>query len=260
MKDASILIEAFFFLQGYTFTMRQDLAETALLLSDPGRAAIVMALLGNIALPAGQLAIVANIAPQTASSHLAKLVGGRILAVEQQGRHRYYRFANAEVAHAIEALLAITSSRRNGSENVKDIVSKKGPTGALAYARTCYSHLAGRLAVEMAAVLEKREYLRRADAKGFVVTAKGRAWLEELGVEVADSQWQQAQFARPCLDWSERRHHIAGKLGAELLATLRSLKWIAPVRESRAVRVTIHGQEKFEQMLGIRVPMGGSLQ
>ena len=237
--------------------MRQDLAETALLLSDPGRAAIVMALLGNIALPAGQLAIVANIAPQTASSHLAKLVGGRILAVEQQGRHRYYRFANAEVAHAIEALLAITSSRTSGSVNVRESASKNGPTGALTYARTCYSHLAGRLAVEMAAVFEKRDYLRRGDTKGFVVTAKGRAWLEELGVEVADNQWQQAQFARPCLDWSERRHHVAGKLGAKLLATLRCLNWIAPVRGSRAVRVTIHGQEKFEQLLGIRVPSGG---
>lgn len=237
--------------------MRQDLAETALLLSDPGRAAIVMALLGNIALPAGQLAIVANIAPQTASGHLAKLVSGRILSVEQQGRHRYYRFANAEVAHAIEALLALTSSRSNGSENVKNIASKNGPTGALAYARTCYSHLAGRLAVEIVTVFEKREYLRRGDAKGFVVTAKGRAWLEELGVEVADSHWQQAQFARPCLDWSERRHHIAGKLGAELLGRLRQMKWIAPARGSRAVRVTIQGQEKFQQLLGIRVPNGG---
>ena len=237
--------------------MRQDLAETALLLSDPGRAAIVMALLGNIALPAGQLAMIANIAPQTASSHLAKLVSGRILAAEQQGRHRYYRFANAEVAHAIEALLAITSSRNNGSGNVKDMTSKSGPTGALAYARTCYSHLAGRLAVEMAAVFERREYLRRTDGKGVVVTSKGREWLEELGVEVRESQWQQPQFARQCLDWSERRHHIAGKLGSELLERLRQMKWIAPVRGSRAVRVTIQGQKKFQELLGIRVPNGG---
>jgi DNA-binding transcriptional ArsR family regulator len=237
--------------------MREELAETALLLSDPGRAAIVMALLGNIALPAGQLAIIANVAPQTASGHLAKLVSGRILAVEQQGRHRYYRLANAEVAHAIEALLAITSTRSNGSGNPKDIASKNGPRGALAYARTCYSHLAGRLAVEMAAVFEKREYLRRADEKGFVVTTKGREWLEELGVEVAESHWDQPQFVRPCLDWSERRHHIAGKLGAELLARFRGLKWIAPVRGSRAVRVTIQGQEKFQRLLGIRVPNGG---
>lgn len=214
-----------------------------------------MALLGNIALPAGQLAIIANIAPQTASSHLAKLVSGQILAVEQQGRHRYYRFANAEVAHAIEALLAITSSRSNASGNATE--STGGPTGTLAYARTCYSHLAGRLAVEMASVFEKREYLQRAESKAFIVTEKGRQWLEGLGVEVAERHWQQAQFARPCLDWSERRHHIAGKLGAELLCRLRELKWIAPVRGSRAVRVTIQGQEKFQKLLGIRVPNGG---
>src|SRR5579864_3507050 len=119
--------------------MREDLAETALLLSDPGRAAIVMALLGNIALPAGQLAIIANVAPQTASGHLAKLVSGQILAVEQQGRHRYYRFANAEVAHAIEALLAITSTRRNGSPLTKQTPGRNHPTGQMAFARTCYS-------------------------------------------------------------------------------------------------------------------------
>jgi DNA-binding transcriptional ArsR family regulator len=237
--------------------MSQDLAETALLLSDPGRTSIVMALLGNIALPAGQLAIVANVAPQTASSHLAKLVGGQILVVEQQGRHRYYRLANAEVAHAIEALLAITSSRSNGSEKTKPAPNKSGPTGTLAYARTCYSHLAGRLAVEVVAAFEKRNYLRRAEPKRFVVTTKGREWLEELGVEAAERHWQQPQFARQCLDWSERRHHVAGELGAALLTRLRDLKWIAPVRGSRAVRVTIKGQEKFQELLGIRVPNGG---
>ena len=236
--------------------MRQDLAETALLLSDPGRAAIVMALVGNIALPAGQLSIIANVAPQTASSHLAKLVNGRILAVEQQGRHRYYRLANAEVAHAIEALLAITTTRGNGSVDAKKIPNS-GPIGTLAYARTCYSHLAGRLAVEMAEVFQNREYLSRAESKRFVVTNKGREWLEGIGVEVAESHWQQPQLARPCLDWSERRHHIAGELGAALLARFREAKWIAPLRGSRAVRVTIQGQEKFHELLGIRMPNGG---
>ena len=217
----------------------------------------MMALLGNIALPAGQLAIVANVAPQTASSHLTKLVNGQILAVEQQGRHRYYRLANAEVAHAIEALLAITSSRSNDSEKTKPVPNKSGPTGTLAYARTCYSHLAGRLAVEVVAALEKRDYLRGAEPKRFVVTTKGREWLEELGVEAAARHWQQPQFAQPCLDWSERRHHVAGELGAALLTRLRDLKWIAPVRGSRAVRVTINGQERFRELLGIRVPNGG---
>lgn len=236
--------------------MNQDVAETALLLSDPGRTSIVMALLGNLALPAGQLAIVANVAPQTASSHLAKLVSGQILAVEQQGRHRYYRLANAEVAHAIEALLAITSSRSNGSAHTKPTPNKSGPTGTLAYARTCYSHLAGRLAVEVASAFEKRDYLRRAEPKQFFVTKKGREWLEELGVETAESHWRRPEFARQCLDWSERRHHVAGELGAVLLTRLLDSKWIAPIRGSRALRVTIKGQEKFQELLGIRVPNG----
>jgi DNA-binding transcriptional ArsR family regulator len=236
--------------------MSQDLAETALLLSDPGRTSIVMVLLGNIALPAGQLAIIANVAPQTASSHLAKLVSGQILAVERQGRHRYYRLANVDVAHAIEALLAITSSRSNGSGNANHLPSKSTPTGALAYARTCYSHLAGRLAVELVAAFEKRDYLRRGEPKRFVVTKKGREWLERLGVEAAESHWQQTQFARQCLDWSERRHHVAGELGTALLTRLLDSKWIAPVRGSRAVRVTIKGQAKFQELLEIRVPNG----
>jgi DNA-binding transcriptional ArsR family regulator len=236
--------------------MKQDLAETALLLSDPGRASIVLALLGNIALPAGQLAMIANIAPQTASSHLAKLVSGQILEVEQQGRHRYYRLANAEVAHAIEALLAITSTRSSTSENARQGADRKG---ALAYARTCYSHLAGRLAVEMAETFQKRGYLSGA-TKEFVVTRQGREWFEGLGVQVDERHWERPQFARPCLDWTERRHHIAGKFGAELLSRFRELKWIAPVRGSRAVRVTIQGQQKFQELMGIRVPNGGWME
>jgi DNA-binding transcriptional ArsR family regulator len=238
--------------------MSQDLAETASLLSDPGRTSIVMALLGNIALPAGQLAIIANVAPQTASSHLAKLVSGQILAVEQQGRHRYYRLANAEVGHAIEALLAITATRSDGSEPVHKTPDRNQPTGTLAYARTCYSHLAGRLGVEIAEALERREYLKPSEPKQFAVTQKGRAWFERLGVDVAKSHWLQPQFARRCLDWSERRHHIAGKLGAELLNRFREMKWIAPTRGSRALRVTIKGEQRFQELLGIRVPNGGS--
>ena len=240
--------------------MSRDLAETALLLSDPGRTSIIMALLGNIALPAGQLALIANVAPQTASSHLAKLVGGRILAVEQQGRHRYYRLANAEVAHAIEALLAITASRRNGSPLTKQTPGRNHPTGQMAFARTCYSHLAGWLAVAIAEVLEKRQYLRPSEPKLYQITKAGRAWFEELGLGLDASQGRQPHVARRCLDWSERRHHIAGELGAALLTQFRALQWIAPIRGSRAVRVTIKGQQKFQELLGIRIPNGQGSQ
>jgi DNA-binding transcriptional ArsR family regulator len=236
--------------------MSRDLAETATLLSDPGRTSIVMALLGDIALPAGQLAMIASVAPQTASSHLSKLVGGHILTVEQQGRHRYYRLANADVAHAIEALLAITANRNNGSAPASCVPGSSQPTGEMAFARTCYSHLAGRLAVAIAEVFETREYLRPSEPKFCEVTKQGRMWFERLGLGIEESHWQQPHLARRCLDWSERRHHLAGELGTALLTRFRELKWIAPVRGSRVVRVTIKGQQKFEESLGIRVPNG----
>src|SRR5579862_9076309 len=125
--------------------MSLDLSDTATLFSDPGRSAILIALMDGRALPAGQLAMIANVAPQTASSHLTKLLDGQLLAVEQQGRHRYYRLASSDVAHAMEALLAIAPRQQEASRKSD---SRRAPDGALAYARTCYSHLAGRLAVD----------------------------------------------------------------------------------------------------------------
>src|SRR5215475_16178 len=124
--------------------MYMEMAQTAALFGDPARAQMLMALVGGQSLPAGQLAMVANIAPQTASSHLAKLIERRILAVEQQGRHRYYRLVDSEVANAIEALLAISPVQAR--EKPKNGHVAGLPAGSIAYARTCYSHLAGQVA------------------------------------------------------------------------------------------------------------------
>ena len=147
--------------------MHRDFSHTAALFSDPGRASILISLLGGVALPAGQLAMVANVAPPTASSHLSQLVAGRLLTVEQQGRHRYYRLADAEVAHAIEALLAVTGRRAARNMRASPVPE------SLAYARTCYSHLAGRLAVEIADALQKRNYLVREEPRLYSLTAAG---------------------------------------------------------------------------------------
>lgn len=236
------------------FRMNRDFAETAALLSDAARASIVLALLDGRALPAGQLAMIANVAPQTASSHLSKMVSGRLLAVEQQGRHRYYRLAGTEVANAIEALLAITP-RSNGVPDYDTIIGRV-PAGDLAYARTCYSHLAGRLAVDIADALEKRGFLVAGAPKNYTVTKRGRTWFEELGIPVRESQLTHPRFARQCLDWTERRHHVAGELGSALLARFRELKWIAPRRGGRAVRVTLEGERKFRERLGVRAANG----
>ena len=207
---------------------------------------MLVALMDGRALPAGQLAMIANVAPQTASSHLAKLVDGRLLTAEQQGRHRYYRLANAEVGHAVEALMAL-SPRANGSATKSPVA----PNDALAYARTCYSHLAGRLAIGIADALQERQLLVRGEDKLFSLTAAGRIWFAKLGIELRDRDTDDPRFAKCCLDWTERRHHIAGRLGSAMLLRFRELKWIAPLRNTRAVRVTLEGERKFWELLRV---------
>jgi DNA-binding transcriptional ArsR family regulator len=229
--------------------MNRTVADTAALLSDPGRAAIALALIGGVALPAGQLAMIANVTPQTASSHLARLVGGRLLTVEQQGRHRYYRIANAEVAHAIEALLAITPTPKN----VVERAMRDEQTNGLAYARSCYSHLAGQIAVTIARRLQDLRVLVAQEPRCYRVTKNGRAWFAQLGINVSGKQARDSRFARRCLDWTERRYHLAGPLGSVLFSRFRELKWVAPLRRGRAVRVTVEGQFKLQSLFGPEV-------
>ncbi|HZQ69839.1 MAG TPA: helix-turn-helix transcriptional regulator [Terriglobales bacterium] len=228
------------------------LSETASLISDPGRASMLMALMSGINLPAGQLAMIANVAPQTASSHLSRMVSGRLLVVEQQGRHRYYRLADTEVAHAIEALLAVAPIRSTRSR--KDLTHATRVDHTLAFARTCYSHLAGKLAVEIAAALQQRHYVVPAEPRQSEVTESGRKWFRELGIPITEMQAKHPRFARRCLDWTERRHHIAGKLGSAMLTRFRELRWVAPIRGSRALRVTVLGVQEFQRRLDIRLP------
>lgn len=228
--------------------MSRDFSDTAALFSDPGRAAMLIALMDGRALPAGQLAMIANVAPQTASSHLTKLMEGRILAVEQQGRHRYYRLANIDVAHAIEALLTVAS--RPNDVAARSTGGRRTPEAALAYARTCYSHLAGRLGVDIAEALQVGGFLVKREDR-FAVTQRGRAWLGQLGIATSDRQLRNPRFARRCLDWTERRHHIAGHLGSAMLMRFRELKWIMPMRDTRAVRVTLEGERKLWELLRV---------
>ncbi len=228
--------------------MSREFSDIATLFSDPGRSAMLIALMDGRALPAGQLAMIANVAPQTASSHLTKLLDGQLLAVEQQGRHRYYRLAGVDVAHAIEALLAITP--RTSNPAARKSSGGRAPDNALAYARTCYSHLAGRLGVDIADALQVRGLLVKREER-FVVTQRGREWFVPLGIEIIEQQMRDPRFARRCLDWTERRHHIAGHLGSVMLARFRELKWIAPMRDTRAIRVTLEGERRFWELLRV---------
>jgi hypothetical protein len=213
---------------------------------------MLMALMGGVALPAGQLAMIANVAPQTASSHLARMVAGHLLTVEQQGRHRYYRITNAEVANAVEALLAITPRHASTAGTTAAPHPPRGSNG-LVNARSCYSHLAGKVAVEMAAALMKRGLLDESAPRNFVLKKQGRTWFEQIGLAFTDPEMRHPRFARQCLDWTERRPHIGGHLGRAMLEHFRELKWIAPVRDSRAFRVTLEGERQFGRLLGLHV-------
>ena len=227
--------------------MDADLSMTATLLSDPGRAAILLSLMSGIALPAGELARIANVTPQTASAHLGKLVDGRLLIVERQGRHRYYRLSGTEVADAIEALMVLTPE----PPTQPTVCKQKSRFGTLGHARTCYAHLAGWLGVQIAEALEQRAFLVPVDTKSYAVTAAGQLWFKELGIEAPLPEVQRPTFARRCLDWSERRHHLSGPLGRAMYRRLKELKWICPVRDTRIVRVSVEGESRFWELLRI---------
>jgi DNA-binding transcriptional ArsR family regulator len=230
--------------------MKDDLAAIANLLGEPARAAMLLRLMTGRALPAGELAMAANVSPQTASGHLWKMVEGGLLAVETQGRHRYYRLAGTAVADAIEALMLLTPSSRRD----EPVRAAPPAEGTLAYARTCYAHLAGWLGVRMTEALEQKGLLVPAQGKAYAVSDAGRAWFRELGIPVPATQSSAARdMARRCLDWTERRPHLSGTLGVALTRRLLELRWIAPVRNSRALRITVDGRQQLWNLL--RLPL-----
>lgn len=226
--------------------MHHALAITANLLGEPARAAMLLNLLNGRALPAGELALVANISPQTASGHLAKLVEGSLLEVERQGRHRYYRLAGTQVADAVEALLTLTSRLLAARH------AATPATGTLAHARTCYAHLAGWLGVQIADALQARSLLLPAGGKAFALTDEGRDWFRRFGIDAPlCSDQASPKIARQCLDWTERRPHLAGFLGNAMYKRFVELKWLACLPETRAVRVTITGKKELRKHLGL---------
>src|SRR5262245_20940030 len=222
--------------------VKKDLAKTAALIGEPTRIVMLWSLMEGQARPASELAFYANVSAQNASAHLARLVEAGMLAVEARGRHRYYRLASAEVAHAIEALAALAPPAKQAAG------LPPGQTADLKYARICYDHLAGRLAVEICATLEDKGCLKPVDAD-FEITNKGEKLFRDLGIEIGELRQQRRAFARQCQDWSERRPHIAGALGAALLERMFQRGWIARVRSSRVVRVTAKGREDVYKLL-----------
>ena len=215
------------------------MASVAALLGDPARANILNALMDGRALTAKELAFAAHVAAPTASGHLARLTDASLLAVETQGRHRYFRLASPLVGQMLESVMAVAGPEPRRT-------AWRGGD-ALRTARTCYDHLAGRLGVALADALTVAGHVTLS-GDGGEVTDQGHAFLAEFGAEPPAGK---RVFCRPCLDWSERRPHIAGRLGAALASRCLQLGWIAPQRDSRAVSITAAGRLGFAERFGI---------
>lgn len=231
--------------------MEPNIAAPAALIGDPGRAAMLQALLDGRAQPASALAWAAGLTAQAASNHLAKLVEGGLLTVERQGRHRYYRLRNAEVAHALETLALLAAP-------IRALDAPRSPLArALRQGRCCYGHLAGRLGVELARALEDQGHICAADDKLYAVSPSGTAWFTQLGIDVAALRSKRG-VARQCLDWTERRRHLAGPLGVALCDRFETLGWIVRDRTSRAADLTPAGREALGARLGLALEEAAS--
>lgn len=218
----------------------QDLAKLAALLADETRAGFCLALLDGRAWTATELGNAAGVARSTASEHLSKLVEGGLLAEERQGRHRYLRLADPGTAELIE--LMMTRLAPAPTKTLKAATTNK----AMAAARTCYDHLAGTLGVGIADAMRDRRLLDT----NLSVTDEGKSWFADLDVELRS---RTRPVARACLDWTERRPHLAGAAGAALCATLMARRWVVRVGTSRAVRLTDAGGDALFGLLGVRL-------
>lgn len=223
-----------------------DLASLAALLADPTRAAFCLALLDGRAWTGGELARLAGVAPSTASEHLSKLVAGGLLAEERQGKHRYVRLADPATAQLLEDLAAHVRPDRAARPSS---LRASGATKAMARARTCYDHLAGRLGVLVTDALIRKGLLRQ--DTGFSITPAGLDWFGRLGIDLVGLRSRTRPLARSCLDWTERRPHLAGTAGAALCAHALDHGWVTRVGGQRALRVTDTGLADLSSLLDI---------
>ncbi len=219
-----------------------NIVRVAALIGDHARAEVLTALMADRALTATELAELAGVTKQTISAHLAKLVDAELVAVESQGRHRYFRLADADVAQLLEALMGVAF--RSGAVRLRS--SPREP--ALRKARVCYDHLAGELGVHAyERLLAQRMLVRKADV--LQLTPQGRQWCDRIGIDADALQAQRRSFCRPCLDWGERRHHLAGALGAALFRRIVELGWARRAKASRVVEFTPPGERSFRALL-----------
>jgi DNA-binding transcriptional ArsR family regulator len=228
-------------------------AEIAALSGDPARASMLHALMDGRALTATELARAAGVTPQTASGHLHRMTAVGLLSVQIQGRHRYHRLATPSVARMLESIMQVASElapdRRTFTVGPKDAALRK--------ARTCYDHFAGRLGVSLTDALIERGHIELTHDAG-LLTESGITFLSELGLDTGPMLARRTKHSgrvlcRPCLDWSERRPHLAGAVGAAICAHGMHQGWTTRLHGTRAVLITRKGERIFRERFGARI-------
>lgn len=215
-----------------------SIARIAALIGDHARAEVLTALMADRALTATELAGIAGVTKQTISAHLARLVDAGLIMVDRQGRHRYFRLADRDVASLLEMLMGVAF--RTGAVRLR--ASPREP--ALRKARICYDHLAGELGV-LAYESLLAQGVFRIEGEGLRLTESGREWFASIGVDTVTAARQRRAFCRPCLDWGERRHHLGGALGTEVLQRIFAQGWASRCRDSRIIKFSANGERAF---------------
>lgn len=226
--------------------MEKAIGHITSLIGDPIRSNILWTLLDNRAYTATELAISADTSPQNISMHLKKLVEAELLSVESQGRHKYYKLSKPEVAYAMEAIGNLVPPP------TRTIISNHPDNSGIKYCRTCYDHLAGKVGVLITESLLKQRIIE-IDKTTYTVTKKGSSFFGGFEINTDELKKYRRAFAKPCLDWSERKHHLAGSLGTALLNKMLSLDYLRKTKNSRAIIVTSKGQLHLYDMFKISV-------
>lgn len=216
------------------------------LICEPTRAKMLWNLLDGRAYTASELAIVSDISATSASNHLSKLLEADIVKVEAQGRHRYYSFSKPEIAYVVESLASLATDKR------KETINPDNPGAGIRYCRTCYDHLAGFVGVKVVEALERNKLLIKTTTD-YNVSAKGWRFFAGFKITEEDFSGSRRPLTRQCLDWSERKPHLAGQLGAAFLKRMLDRKWFKNVRFSRELVLTYKGRDELHKLLGVKL-------
>lgn len=218
--------------------MKNEIGYITSVIGDPVRTKILWTLLDGRAYTATELSMCTDTSPQNISMHLGKLVQADLLAVESQGRHKYYRFSRPEVAYAIEAIGNLIPDEKH------KIITGNSNNAAIKHCRTCYDHLAGKVGVLLTEQLIQQKFIEL-QGLAYLVTKKGDSFFSEFNIDIEELKKSRRIFAKPCLDWTERKPHLAGALGAAFLEKMLLSDYLRKTKDSRAITVTVKGRQQL---------------